>query len=252
MAILRYPSGSVLCVADVHLEVTAPYRTELFRRFLLDTVISKASALYILGDLFTAWPGDEMGEEVFFKPLLEAFEQVSQQNIPVYVLHGNHDFLMGETWRNLAKLRLIQDGHILKYAEQTWYLLHGDTLCQADVGYQSFRVMVRNQEWQKNFLSLPLKQRLAEIEAVRGRSQQEKALKADGIMDVSLDAVLRIWAEQPQLAGMIHGHTHRPASHQYRINNRIYTRWVLTDWIRAPGYTVLTENGRIFSLDIKS
>ena len=250
MAILRYPSGSILCVADVHLEQSAPHRTELFRRFLLDNVISKASALYILGDLFTAWPGDEMGEEVFFKPLVEAFEQVHQHAIPIYILHGNHDFLMGETWRNLAKLKQIQDGHILEYAEQTWYLLHGDTLCKDDIAYQSFRAMVRNNDWKKNFLSLPLKQRLAEIETVRGRSQQEKALKADGIMDVSLDAVMQIWAEHPQLTGMIHGHTHRPASHQYRINNQIYSRWVLTDWIRSPGYTVLTKNRQIFSLEL--
>ncbi len=250
MAILRYPAGSVLCVADVHLEQTAPHRTELFRHFLLDTVIPKASVLYILGDLFTAWPGDEWGEEAFFRPLLAAFQQVHQKGISIYILHGNHDFLIGKSWRTLAGLQQINDGHILNCAGHVWYLLHGDTLCLADTGYQSFRAMVRNSDWQKNFLALPLSQRLAEIEVVRGRSQQEKALKAEAIMDVSLDAVMHIWREHPELTGMIHGHTHRPASHQYRVNDRVYTRWVLADWIRNPGYSVLTECGQIFSLDV--
>lgn len=248
MALIRYAAGAILCVADVHLEASVPERLERFRRFLLDIVAVKASALYILGDLFTAWPGDEAGEEDVFVPLLQAFQLLHTQGVKVYILHGNHDFLMGEAWYARACMTPIQDGYILNWANKQWYLLHGDTLCVDDTGYQSFRQMVRNPDWQKSFLALPLTARLKEIEHVRGRSEQEKALKPEGIMDVNVDAVMGIWKEHPEITGMIHGHTHRPARHAYRVNDCVYTRWVLPDWIRAPGYGVLPEDGRIFTL----
>jgi len=250
MAVIRYPDGAILCVADVHLEAEAPERLEVFRRFLLDVVAVKASALYILGDLFTAWPGDEVGEATVFEPLLGAFRAIHELGITVYVLHGNHDFLMGDVWCKKAHMIRIQDGYILNWVGQHWYLLHGDTLCTEDIHYQAFRYMVRNPDWQKTFLALPLEARLKEIEHVRGRSEQEKALKPEGIMDVSLDAVMHLWEKHPEVTGIIHGHTHRPARHAYRVKDRVYTRWVLPDWIRSPGYGVLSGDGRNFTLSV--
>jgi UDP-2,3-diacylglucosamine hydrolase len=244
-----HPKGAVLCVSDIHLEHSEPERMAQFCAFLSERAVT-ASALYILGDWFTAWPGDEYVDihRDFFDPMLAALKVLQDKGIPVYALHGNHDFLMGTWWAEQVGIQWLSEESLLHVAGKSWCLLHGDTLCLADVAYQAFRKMVREPRWQQGFLSLPLANRLDEIERVRGLSNEEKALKAAGIMDVSLSAVLDVWSRYPECAGMIHGHTHRPAFHKYRQNDRVYTRWVLPDWIRAAGYGVLTDRAEAFTL----
>jgi UDP-2,3-diacylglucosamine hydrolase len=247
MAQMRPFSQAILCVSDVHLGLDTPDRLAHFCAFLNTIVLVKSSALYILGDLFTAWPGDEAANESLIQPLVDALCNLTDHDIPVYLLHGNHDFLLGQSWYQRTGIQAIQDGHILNWHDESWYLLHGDTLCTEDKAYQAFRTMVRDPHWQDKFLALPLSARLQEIEKVRGRSEAEKALKSEGIMDVHPDAVMDIWKQHPELTGMIHGHTHRPAEHGYRYREKHYTRWVLPDWIQHPGYGVLTSEGYRFT-----
>jgi UDP-2,3-diacylglucosamine hydrolase len=201
-----------------------------------------AETLYILGDLFEYWAGDDDLGDPFNSSVATALAEFSRSGIPLRFMHGNRDFLLGGEFARACGGLLLDDPYSLDLFGTPTVLMHGDTLCTDDVDYQTFRLQVRNPGWQKGFLALPLEQRKRQIEAVRQTSESEKTRKAPEIMDVNQAAVedaLRKHA-YPRL---IHGHTHRPARHVHRVDGRTCERWVLSDWYRSGSYLRCDERG---------
>lgn len=202
---------------------------ELFFSFLRETATA-ADALYILGDLFEYWIGDDDMETGMNAEVVAALRGLTDSGTPVFFMHGNRDFLIGDAFARAARLSLLPDPILIELHGQRVLLMHGDTLCTDDVEYQRFRKLVRDPAWQSDFLARPLDQRRREVEDMRRRSEASKREKSMAIMDVSPDAVaetLRIFAYPPLL---IHGHTHRPARHQIAIDGHQCERIVLADW----------------------
>ena len=215
-------------VSDTHLEDAAPENTARFEAFLRENVRG-AAALYILGDLFEAWVGDDDPCETGAR-VAEAIRGVSGSGTPVYFIHGNRDFLLGRAYAERCGMQLLPDPSIIMLAGEPVLIGHGDLLCTEDEAYQQFRAMTRNPVWRAQFLSQPLAARLAFAEQARAASKARYGeLKAQGtqeqIGDVSPLAVRNTFARYG-VKRMIHGHTHRPAIHTDEGGERI----VLGDW----------------------
>lgn len=228
------PMKHTLFISDLHLCHTRPAINALFARFLRD-IAPQAEALYILGDFFEYWAGDDDLDAPLHRDIAQQLHALANNGTRLYLMHGNRDFLIGEKFLQVANIALLPDPTLIDLYGKPTLLMHGDTLCSDDVEYQAFRSQVREPAWQQNFLATPLATRKAQIEALRKRSEQEKSTKASEIMDTNADTVaatLRTF-DYPRL---IHGHTHRPARHEHMIDNKICERWVLTDWYNAGGY----------------
>lgn len=223
-----------LFISDLHLCPTRPHITRLFERFLTETA-PKADALYILGDLFEYWAGDDDLIDPFNLHIVRALRAAADRGTRIHVMHGNRDFLLGGAFVAEAGAALLPDPSVVNLHGAPTLLMHGDTLCTDDRDYQRFRSMVRDPQWQADFLARPLAARKTTIEELRRRSEAEKSLKAAEIMDVNQQAVAAALREHgtPRL---IHGHTHRPARHVHRIDGMLCERWVLPDWYEAGGY----------------
>ncbi|MDX2217854.1 MAG: UDP-2,3-diacylglucosamine diphosphatase [Burkholderiales bacterium] len=218
-----------LFISDLHLCPSRPAVNTRFLRFLSDEA-PQAEALYILGDLFEYWIGDDDRANGLNAEVVNALRALSDKGTRVFFMHGNRDFLIGGEFAEVAGLTLLPDPTVLELHGQRVLLMHGDTLCTDDTDYQRFRVMVRDPAWQSAFLARPLADRRTEVEGMRRRSEASKREKPMAIMDVStraVEEVLRIFAYPPFL---IHGHTHRPARHAISVDGRACTRLVLPDW----------------------
>lgn len=232
---------AVFFISDLHLCDSRPEINRVFFEFLRGPA-REAETLYILGDLFEYWAGDDDLADPFNRSVAGALAEYSRAGIPVKFMHGNRDFLLDGEFAKACGITLLGDPHALDLFGTPTVLMHGDTLCTDDVDYQKFRAQVRNPAWQKGFLALPLEARKRQIEAVRQTSESEKTRKAPEIMDVNQGAVesaLRTHA-YPRL---IHGHTHRPAKHIHRVDGRSCERWVLADWYRSGSYLRCDERG---------
>jgi UDP-2,3-diacylglucosamine hydrolase len=232
---------AVYFFSDLHLCTSRPEINRLFFEFLRGPA-RQAESLYILGDLFEYWAGDDDLADPFNRSVVEALAECSRAGPVLRVMHGNRDFLLGEAFAEACNARLIGDPQRLDLFGTPTLLMHGDTLCTDDIDYQRFRAQVRAPAWQKTFLALPLEQRKRQIEAVRQTSESEKTRKAPEIMDVNPGAVEATFRAHgyPRL---IHGHTHRPARHEHRVDGRICERWVLPDWYESGGVLVCDEKG---------
>ena len=223
-----------LFISDLHLCPTRPAINALFERFLRD-IAPQAESLYILGDFFEYWAGDDDLSAPFHHAIAAQLNALAQSGTRLYLMHGNRDFLIGAEFQRAANIVLITDPTLVDLYGQPTLLMHGDTLCSDDVAYQAFRAQVREPAWQQSFLAIPLATRKAQIESLRKRSEQEKSTKAAEIMDANADTVantLRAF-HYPRL---IHGHTHRPALHVETVDGKTCERWVLTDWYASGGY----------------
>jgi len=232
---------AVFFISDLHLCDSRPDINRVFFEFLRGPA-REAEALYILGDLFEYWAGDDDLVDPFNRSVAGALVEYSRAGIPLCFMHGNRDFLLDGEFAKASGMALLGDPHALDLFGTPTVLMHGDTLCTDDVDYQKFRAQVRNPGWQKGFLALPLEARKRQIEGVRQTSESEKTRKAPEIMDVNQSAVesaLRAYA-YPRL---IHGHTHRPAKHIHRVDGRSCERWVLADWYRSGSYLRCDERG---------
>jgi UDP-2,3-diacylglucosamine hydrolase len=216
-----------LFISDLHLSRERPAITDLFLRFMQEQA-AQAQSLYILGDLFEAWLGDDMVLPEY-QSAISAMQSLSAKGIPIYVMYGNRDFLMREAFAAMTGARLIYEPHIIQLGDQPTLLLHGDTLCTDDVAYQQFRAMVRNPQWQNDLLAKTPAQRLALAREYRALSQSEMAKKDEAIMDVNQQTVLATMQQQ-HVQHLIHGHTHRPGVHTFELNGRPAQRIVLGDW----------------------
>jgi UDP-2,3-diacylglucosamine hydrolase len=235
-------SRHTLFISDVHLCASRPAITEQFVRFL-DSTARRADALYILGDLFEYWAGDDDLADPHNQIVIQALSRLSAQNVSCYLMHGNRDFLLGNDFARAANLQILQDPFMCNLHGHRVLLSHGDALCTDDLAYQEFRKQVRNPAWQAQFLAQPLSARKAQIEALRMRSEQEKSGKSEDIMDVNQNAVsalLRVHA-YPRI--FIHGHTHRPASHDIALDQHNIVRWVLGDWYEQGSCLRLDASG---------
>lgn len=231
---------STLFISDLHLSQERPAITALYLRFLREIAVN-ADALYILGDLFEAWLGDDMVLPEYREPIT-AMRQLSKQGgVPIYVMYGNRDFLMREQFEQMSGAQLIHEPYIISLAGQNTLLLHGDTLCTDDVAYQQFRDMVRNPQWQDAMLAKTPEQRLALAREYRNMSKTEMAKKDEAIMDVNEQSVLTTMRAQKVL-NLIHGHTHRPGVHQFELDGLSARRTVLGDWHSHGSYLQCEDN----------
>lgn len=232
-------------IADLHLHEARPAVTRAFYQFLQEQVCA-AEALYILGDFFDAWIGDDddrpLGIEV-----AQALHDVSTQGTEIFLMHGNRDFLLGENFAARAGATLVKEPLVVDLYGCPTLLLHGDSLCLDDHEYQAFRRQVRSPQWQHQVLAQPLSVRRALAEKIRAESQSMNALKAEDIMDVSDDEVRRVM-RAAGVTRLIHGHTHRPARHAFMLEGQPAERVVLGDWhnygwcIKADGQELTLKN----------
>lgn len=231
----------ILFASDLHLCPARPGTVHLFERFLAGPA-REAEALYLLGDIFEYWAGDDDLADSFNARLCAAIQKVGAGGTAIFFLPGNRDFLVGEKFCAATGARLLPDEIVVDVAGARTLLLHGDTLCTDDADYQRFRAMVRNERWQRDFLALPLAERRARIEQLRANSEREKQGKPSEIMDVAAASVVAAFRCH-EVGRMIHGHTHRPARHALDIDGRPSERWVLPEWTEAGGYLACDAAG---------
>ncbi|MEF8699001.1 MAG: UDP-2,3-diacylglucosamine diphosphatase [Candidatus Accumulibacter sp. UW26] len=226
----------ILFVSDLHLAPQAPAVGRLFLAFL-DARARAAEHLFILGDLFEAWPGDDClddPEDTFAAEIVEALGRLVTAGVGVSLLHGNRDFLLGERFATRSGVRLLSDPHVLSLPTWQFVLSHGDLLCTDDEAYQSFRTQVRRPDWQDAFLARPLAERRSMVLALRRQSESAKRDKAAYLMDVN-PAATDDFLRAHGYASLIHGHTHRPARHDHLVDGIHVERWVLADWQATHG-----------------
>jgi UDP-2,3-diacylglucosamine hydrolase len=237
----KSPSRQTLFIADLHLCEDRPGTNGVFFDFLENTA-ADADSLYILGDLFEAWVGDDDLEAPLHNRVAQALKRLTVGSVPVFLMHGNRDFLLAERFCAASGVQLIPDPSRIDLYDTPTLLMHGDTLCTDDIAYQQFRGRVRDPAWQRQFLNLPLAARKAQAVAVREMSEEGKPMKSLEIMDVSPAGVVEAFRNCgcPRL---IHGHTHRPARHALTVDGMQRERWVLPAWYEGGGYVACTPEG---------
>jgi len=238
--------GRTLFISDLHLDESRPAAVAQFERFLTRTAPG-ADGLYVLGDLFEYWVGDD-GLALPFPARIAQAIAATARAVPVFFMHGNRDFLIAERFARETAMTLLADPTIVDlYGERT-LLMHGDTLCTGDAAYQAFRATVREPAWQSVALARPLDERIAIAHKMRADSEAAKGGKAAEIMDVAPEAVDKAFAASGCRV-MIHGHTHRPGRHVHQVLGRECVRWVLGDWYESGTYLEATSAG-IRSIDV--
>jgi UDP-2,3-diacylglucosamine hydrolase len=228
-------------ISDLHLTPARPRINRIFFDFLSGPA-READALYVLGDLFEYWVGDDDLSEPLNRQVASGLEGLSLAGVPVRIMHGNRDFLLLEGFARAAHAQLIADPTVADLYGTPTVLLHGDTLCTDDLRYQAFRRRVRKPLWQRLFLVQPLWLRRAQVRQARGLSEREKQAKPAAIMDVSVSAVEKAFRDSGCMR-MIHGHTHRPARHAHTVDGRTCERWVLSDWYERGQYLRVDADG---------
>lgn len=241
---------TVLLISDLHLQTERPELTQAFRTFLSDRAV-EADALYILGDLFNVWIGDD-DDAPLCGEVSHELKQLADTGTAVYLLHGNRDFLLGPAYAAKCGATLIDEPYLLMHSGKNYLLMHGDLLCTQDADYQRFRAMVRDAQWQQQFLARSLQQRRDFAEQARRQSKSMSSNKPSDIMDVTQLAVEQTLLER-NTPTMIHGHTHRPALHRFTIDGSNYERVVIGDWDQYGWFVELDAFGaRQYRFDLQS
>jgi len=217
-----------LFISDLHLSSDHPRTMAEFLHFIAG-LASKAEALYILGDLFEYWAGDDDLDDRFHSQVIAALASLAHHHTKVYLLHGNRDLLMGEALAKACHATLLDDPTLIDLYGTPTLLSHGDTLCTDDVDYQLYREQMHSADFQKDFLARPLAARKAFIGQLRQHSTAAKQNKDSAIMDVNKKAVAALLRKY-HYPRLIHGHTHRPGRHEHVVNGHTCERWVLGDW----------------------
>lgn len=215
-----------LFISDLHLAASHPQTLAAFRRFIA-TSAPKAEALYILGDLFEYWAGDDDLHDPFHQLVISALRSLSATR--VYLMRGNRDLLIGDALAEACSATLLADPTLIDLYGTPTLLSHGDMLCTDDVEYQRFRAHVHSLDFTRQFLARPLAERKTYIEQLRARSDAEKLGKSSAIMDVNDESVAHLLREY-HYPRLIHGHTHRPEKHEHLVDGHRCERRVLGDW----------------------
>lgn len=230
-----------LLISDLHLAPERPQITEQFLRFICDTAPA-ASALYVLGDLFEYWVGDDDLEDPLNRTVSTALAALADSGTAVFLMRGNRDVLLGSAFASRCRATLLEDPFLLDLHGTPTLLSHGDALCTDDVDYQRFRLYARDPANQQKFLAQPLEARREQMRGMRAQSEASKQQKSGAIMDVapaSVEALLR----EHGYPRLIHGHTHRPARHVHAVDGHSCERWVLSDWYETGGYLRCDSKG---------
>ena len=225
---------AALFISDLHLSEERPAANEQFIDFLESTA-RRADALYILGDLFEYWIGDDDLEEPFNAVIAGLLRGITGNGVPTYVMHGNRDFLLGERFCAATGAELLADPTVHEVAGVKTLLVHGDTLCTDDEDYQGWRRTARSSAWQRDFLSKSRNERRSMVLGLREKSKAVLQAKPAEIMDVTPAAVIEAMRRHG-VTRLVHGHTHRPGHHALSLDGYPAERWVLPDWYGAGGY----------------
>ncbi|MGY6563172.1 MAG: UDP-2,3-diacylglucosamine diphosphatase [Halomonadaceae bacterium] len=237
--------SSTLLISDLHLHPGAPEVTEGFLGWL-ERRARGVDALYILGDFFEAWIGDDLLDHADQDPsgtgklalrVAAALRRLSDEGTQIYLMHGNRDFLLGHRFAAACGAKLVTDPAVLRFADEPVLLMHGDSLCTRDEAYMTFREQARNQAWQEQVLAMPLADRLQLAAALRQQSGEATSNKAEDIMDVTPEEVVRTMRDYG-VTTLIHGHTHRPAVHELEVGDLPARRIVLGDWQPGRGWEI--------------
>ena len=233
-------------ISDLHLERIESPITNIFTAFLDD--LNQNDSLYILGDLFESWIGDDNVSELS-QYISDRLLMLSERDISVAIMHGNRDFLIGEDFCKASSIKLINDPRIIEIDTKKVMLTHGDELCTDDNEYQAFRSVVRNPLWQKDFLNFPISKREKIAGEAKDASKDSKENKAMEIMDVNTDAVLKAFNDH-DIEIMIHGHTHRPNIHKVSNEGKNLTRYVLGDWSKNSAIILKWNEAEVELMDL--
>ena len=223
----------ILFISDLHLSAQTPELTCLFLEFLGGRARA-AEHLYILGDLFEAWPGDDClddPESGFARTIADALRRLTDTGVGLSIMHGNRDFLLGERFAMHTGASLLADPYVLSLPSWQFVLSHGDQLCTDDTDYQVFRTQVRDPAWRQAFLAKPLAERKAIAAGLRRQSEESKREKLANAQSMDVNpAATDDFLRDHGYATFIHGHTHLPATHDHLIDGIHVERWVLSDW----------------------
>lgn len=230
---------AILFASDLHFEDQRPDMLRAFFR-LLDENRGGLQQLFLLGDIFEVWLGDDT-PSACADALADKLRELAKDGVEVFLMHGNRDFLLGQQYARRCSATLIHEPFLLNLGGRKTALMHGDSLCTLDADYMTFRKMVRDPQWITQFLAKPLQERIAIGRALREKSQQSAQQKQEMIMDVTPAEVVSVM-EQLGVELLIHGHTHRPAVHEVALNGRTGQRMVLGDWYQQGWYLLADAN----------
>jgi UDP-2,3-diacylglucosamine hydrolase len=236
---------AALFISDLHLAAERPETNQRFFEFLREPA-ARAERLFILGDLFEYWIGDDELAAADGDPLAravaEALAELSRRGVALAFMHGNRDFLIGKRFCDATGARLLEDPTVERIGGVRTLLMHGDTLCTDDHDYQAWRRTARSRAWQDAFLAKPLPERRREVLGMRAKSKEVVGAKPADIMDVN-DGAVRDALRAHSLTRLVHGHTHRPARHALEVDGRRCERWVLPEWYGRGGYLAIDDTG---------
>lgn len=227
-------AGAARFISDLHLRAERPDLTERFAAFLSNTAAARVETLFILGDLFEYWIGDDDLADPFNARVCRLLRRLADQGTRIFFIAGNRDFLIGATFAAASGIQLLDEVEKVGAGETAILLMHGDTVCTDDLPYQEFRRMVRNRLWQADFLARPLAERRQEVENLRRRSAAAMLDKTPAIMDANA-AAIRSALTDHDCTTLIHGHTHRPGHEEFKLASGQGERWVLSDWDTGRG-----------------
>ena len=230
-----------LFISDLHLIQDRPAANERFFGFL-EQQARGAGALYILGDFFEYWIGDDDLADPFYGVIAGLLRDLTRGGTPVFLMHGNRDFLLGEKFCAATGGALLADPSVIDSGSEKILLMHGDTLCTDDHDYQNWRRTARSASWQKEFLAKTIPERREAVMGLREKSMEVVKAKPADIMDVNAGAVEEAFRRHG-VKRLIHGHTHRPGKHALKVDGRACERWVLPDWYGRGGYLALDRSG---------
>lgn len=239
---------SIIIISDLHLEESRPVISDLFLHYLGE-ISRPENTLYILGDFFEAWIGDD-DLTPFHMKIIQGLRAASDKGLPIYFMHGNRDFLIGKRFAKATGCRLLPDEHVINLYGTPTLLMHGDTLCIDDIKYMKFRKKMRNWFVQKLILMKSLEKRRAIAKKYREASQAHLRVAPDYIMDVNQGEVERIMLKH-HVEHLIHGHTHRQAIHTFNLNALTATRTVLGAWHEHGNAFICDVNGERQLIDIR-
>jgi len=234
--------NKTLFISDLHLTESRPDISKAFFDFLDNQVNEELDALYILGDFFEVWVGDDYQTALTLK-IAENLKTITNSGIPVYFIHGNRDFLVGKKYADLSGISLLNERTVIDLYGRKALILHGDEMCTQDLEYQKFRQKSRGWWWPKLMLAMPLFYRQSVAKKARERSKASQMDKAPEVLDVTNEAVIDTF-KQYKTTLMIHGHTHRPNVHIHDIDGKPAKRIVLGDWYTQGSYLIVTQESQ--------
>jgi len=235
---------AIYFISDLHLEPTQKAITDGFLSFIGS--LNDAEELYILGDFFEVWIGDDYSNE-YIELINQALQQCAAKGTKIYFMHGNRDFLVGEAWCENTQCELLEESKLITLGDDSILLMHGDSLCTDDLEYMKARFLLRNKQFQTQLLSKPIPERLEFAKKIRSESKESQKGKSYEIMDVNQGAVDEALSSA-DCSIMIHGHTHRPDIHKWNFEGQERTRYVLGDW-GDKGWFIKWQAGKELKLE---